>query len=339
MKQQDLDLNLSKRHTRKMELLALMDSVVPWPELAAKLHAVAPVKASGRPPFAHETMLRLHLLQQLFGLGDFAMEETLFETLLYRDFAGLDANARLPDRVSILRFRHLLEKHQLAQQFFDTVNAMLKARGLMLHSGTVIDATIIAAPSSTKNSSGKRDPEMHQTKKGNQWHHGMKGHAGVNADSGQKREEIQAKYPNVNWHIAMMPGKRKALDKSSPMGGNPGETGEDQGQHPYQGRTSVSCDQAPVRLHQGALPWAGQEHGSAVHAVHAVQPLDGEKALPTGLGGISASATGQKAEVASQNSAKSMPRAWNSSRSTPPFPSCGIQAIKIASAMSFAHHP
>ena len=256
MKQQDLGLNLSKRRTRKMELLALMDSVVPWPELVAKLHTVAPVKATGRPPFAHETMLRLHLLQQLFGLSDFAMEEALFETPLYRDFAGLEANARLPDRVSILRFRHLLEKHQLAQQFFDTVNAMLKARGLMLHSGTVIDATIIAAPSSTKNSSGKRDPEMHQTKKGNQWHHGMKGHAGVDADSGlvhsvattaanahdvtqagellhghetdvfadsgyrgvEKREEIQAKHPDVNWHIAMMPGKRKAMDKSTPMG-------------------------------------------------------------------------------------------------------------------------
>ncbi len=166
------------------------------------------------------------------------------------------ANARLPDRVSVLRFRHLLEKHQLAQQFFDTVNAMLKARGLMLHSGTVIDATIIAAPNSTKNSSGKRDPEMHQTQKGNQRHHGMKGHTGVDSDSGlvhsvattaanahdvtqasellqghetdafadsgyrgvEKQEEIQAKHPDVNWHIAMMPGKRKALDKSTPMG-------------------------------------------------------------------------------------------------------------------------
>lgn len=256
MKQQDLDLELSTRRTRKMELLALMDAVVPWAELVAQISVVAPVKATGRPPFAHETMLRLHLLQQLFGLSDFAMEEALFETPLYRDFAGLNANARHPDRVSILRFRHLLEKHKLAQQFFDTVNAMLKARGLMLHSGTVIDATIIAAPSSTKNSSGKRDPEMHQTKKGNQWHHGMKGHAGVDADSGlvhsvvttaanahdvtqasellhgeetdvfadsgyrgvEKRADIQAQHPDVNWHIAMMPGKRKAMDKSTPMG-------------------------------------------------------------------------------------------------------------------------
>lgn len=256
MKQTDLGLELSKRRTRKMELLSLMDGVVPWPELVAQISAIAPVKATGRPPFAHETMLRLHLLQQLFGLSDFAMEEALFETPLYREFAGLDANARHPDRVSILRFRHLLEKHKLAQQFFDTVNAMLKAKGLMLHSGTVIDATIIAAPSSTKNSSGRRDPEMHQTKKGNQWHHGMKGHIGTDADSGlvhsvattaanahdvtqasellhgeesdvfadsgyrgvDKREEIQAKHPDVNWHIAMMPGKRRALNKDTPMG-------------------------------------------------------------------------------------------------------------------------
>ena len=256
MKQTDLGLELSMRRTRKMELLALMDSVIPWPELVAQISAVAPVKATGRPPFAHETMLRLHLLQQLFGLSDFAMEEALFETPLYREFAGFDAHARLPDRVSILRFRHLLEKHKLAKHFFETVNAMLKARGLMLHSGTVIDATIIAAPSSTKNNSGKRDPEMHQTKKGNQWYHGMKGHIGTDADSGlvhsvattaanahditqasellhgeeadvfadsgyrgvEKREEIRAKHPDVKWHIAMMPGKRKALKKDTPMG-------------------------------------------------------------------------------------------------------------------------
>ena len=184
MKQLDLGLNLSTRRTRKMELLELMNSVIPWPELVAQFTAVAPPKATGRPPFAHETMLRLHLLQQLFGLSDFAMEEALFETPLYRDFAGLDANARVPDRVSILRFRHLLEKHDLSKQFFQTVNAMLKERGLMLHSGTVIDATIIAAPSSTKNSTGKRDPEMHQTKKGKQWHHGMKSHIGADAHSG-----------------------------------------------------------------------------------------------------------------------------------------------------------
>jgi IS5 family transposase len=254
MNQQALDLNLCTRRTRKMELLELMEGVVPWPEFVSQLTAVAPPKATGRPPFAHETMLRLHLLQQLFGLSDFAMEEALFDTPLYRSFAGLGNTDRLPDRVSILRFRHLMESHDLAKQFFETVNAMLRAKGLMLQSGTVVDATIIAAPSSTKNSTGKRDPEMHQTKKGNQWHHGMKAHIGADADSGlvhavvgtaanvndvtqahalvhgneadvyadagyqgvTKREEVQG--IEANWHIAMRPGKRRALDKQSPLG-------------------------------------------------------------------------------------------------------------------------
>lgn len=254
MNQQALDLNLCTRRTRKMELLELMEGVVPWREFVSQLTAVAPPKATGRPPFAHETMLRLHLLQQLFGLSDFAMEEALFDTPLYRTFAGLGNTDRLPDRVSILRFRHLLEKHDLANQFFETVNDMLRAKGLMLQSGTVVDATIIAAPSSTKNSTGKRDPEMHQTKKGNQWHHGMKAHIGADADSGLvhavvgtaanvnditqahalvhgnevdvyadagyqgvvKREEVQD--IEVNWHVAMRPGKRRALDKQSPLG-------------------------------------------------------------------------------------------------------------------------
>jgi IS5 family transposase len=199
-------------------------------------------------------MLRIHFLQQWFGLSDLAMEEALFETPLYRDFAGLSSSERIPDRVSILRFRHLLEEHQLSIQILATVNSTLAAKGLLLKSGTVIDATLIAAPSSTKNSSGERDPEMHQTKKGNQWHFGMKAHIGVDADSGlvhsvvgtaanvndvtqasalvhgeetdvfadagyqgvSKREEIQD--IAVNWHVAMRPGKRKALDKSTPMG-------------------------------------------------------------------------------------------------------------------------
>ena len=254
MKQQALDLNLCTRRTRKMELLELMEGVVPWREFISQLTAVAPPKATGRPPFAHATMLRLHMLQQLFGLSDFAMEEALFDTPLYRTFAGLGDNDRFPDRVSILRFRHLLEKHDLAKQFFETVNDILRAKGLMLQSGTVVDATIIAAPSSTKNSTGKRDPEMHQTKKGNQWHHGMKGHIGADAESGlvhsvvgtaanvndvtqahalvhgqeedvyadagyqgvAKREEVQD--IEVNWHIAMRPGKRRVLDKQSPLG-------------------------------------------------------------------------------------------------------------------------
>jgi IS5 family transposase len=253
-KQAELGLNLSTRRTRKAVFLDDMELVVPWRELVGLIAAASPVATTGRPPFAHETMLRIHFLQQWFGLSDLAMEEALFETPLYRDFAGLSGTERIPDRVSILRFRHLLEEHQLSIQILATVNSTLAAKGLLLKSGTAIDATLIAAPSSTKNSSGERDPEMHQTKKGNQWHFGMKAHIGVDADSGlvhsvvgtaanvndvtqasalvhgeetdvfadagyqgvSKREEIQD--IAVNWHVAMRPGKRKALDKSTPMG-------------------------------------------------------------------------------------------------------------------------
>ena len=116
-------------------------------------------------------MLRIHFLKQWFGLSDPAMEEALHDVPLYREFAGLDAGAsRLPDESTILRFRHLLEAHNLSGQMLGPINSTLAARGLMLKAGTAVDATLIAAPSSTKNSTGRRNPEMHQTKKGNQWH-------------------------------------------------------------------------------------------------------------------------------------------------------------------------
>ncbi|SCK54620.1 transposase, IS5 family [Variovorax sp. HW608] len=254
MKQQDLGLNLSTRRTRKVVFLDEMELVVPWSELVALIAAHAPRKSTGRPPFAPETMLRIHFLQQWFGLSDLAMEEALFEVSLYREFAGLRSTERIPDRVSILRFRHLLEEHDLAQQILATVNATLAGKGLMLKSGTVVDATLIAAPSSTKNKTGERDPEMHQTRKGMQWHFGMKAHIGVDADSGlvhavvgtaanvndvtqasrlvhgeevdvfadagyqgvAKRTENRG--TKVRWHVAMRPGKRRALDKASAMG-------------------------------------------------------------------------------------------------------------------------
>ena len=254
MTQQELGLNLSTRRTRKAVFLDEMNLVVPWTELLSLIAPHAPRAKTGRPPFELVTMLRIHFLQQWFGLSDLAMEEALFETTLYREFAGLSSVERIPDRVSILRFRHLLEEHQLAPQILAVVNATLADKGLMLKQGTVVDATLIAAPSSTKNQDGERDPEMHQTKKGNQWHFGMKAHIGVDADSGlvhtvvgtaanvndvtqagalvhgeetdvfadagyqgvAKREEVQG--IQANWHVAMRPGKRRALDKDSPMG-------------------------------------------------------------------------------------------------------------------------
>ena len=245
------------KRTRKREFLDEMNLVVPWAELVSLIapHAPTPGAKGGRPPFAVETMLRIHFVQQWFNLSDPAMEEALYDTPMFREFVGLDAGEdNLPDESTILRFRHLLEAHDLSLQILATVNATLAAKGLLLKSGTVVDATLIAAPSSTKNSSGERDPEMHQTKKGNQWHFGMKAHIGVDADSGLvhtvvgtaanvndvtqahalvhgeetdvfadagyqgvgKRDETQE--INVNWHVAMRPGKRKVLDKSTPMG-------------------------------------------------------------------------------------------------------------------------
>ena len=245
------------KRTRKREFLDEMNLVVPWAELVSLIapHAPAPGAKGGRPPFAVETMLRIHFLQQWFNLSDPAMEEALYDMALFREFVGLDAGEdNLPDESTILRFRHLLEAHHLSLQILATINATLAAKGLLLKSGTVVDATLIAAPSSTKNSSGERDPEMHQTKKGNQWHFGMKAHIGVDADSGlvhtvvgtaanvndvtqahalvhgeetdvladagyqgvDKRAETQGL--DVNWLVAMRPGKRKALDKSTAMG-------------------------------------------------------------------------------------------------------------------------
>lgn len=254
MKQQDLELNLNKRRTRKAVFLDEMELVVPWLELVGLIEPHAPRASTGRPAFGLEVMLRIHFVQQWFGLSDAAMEEALFDVPLYRTFVGLGLVERIPDRVSILRFRHLLEEHELAPQILATVNATLADRGLMLRSGTVVDATLIAAPSSTKNSLGERDPEMHQTKKGNQWHFGMKAHIGADADSGLVHTVVgsaahvndvtqahalvhgeetdvfaDAGYQGVanrsdtqsieaNWHVAMRPGLRRKLDKNHPMG-------------------------------------------------------------------------------------------------------------------------
>jgi len=159
--------------------------VVPWAVLVSIVEPRYPKARTGRPPFGIQTMLRIHYLQQWFSLSDPAMEEALHDVPLYREFARLDgATARLTDEITILRFRHLLEKHELAVDMLGVVNDLLQHRGLMLRSGTAVDATLISAPSSTKNAEGERDPEMKQTRKGNNWCFGMKAHIGVDAQSG-----------------------------------------------------------------------------------------------------------------------------------------------------------
>jgi IS5 family transposase len=247
MKQLGLGLNLSTKRTRKREFLDEMERVVPWSVLVQIVEPHYPRAKTGRPPFGIETMLRIHYLQQWFALSDPAMEEALHDMPVFREFAKLDDGVkRLPDETTILRFRHLLEKHDLATDMLRVVNDLLQAKGLMMRKGTVVDATLIAAPSSTKNEAGERDPEMRQTKKGKNWYFGMKAHIGVDADSGlvqtvattpanvndltmagallhgqETAAHGDAGYQGVHkrpeaagpeWHVAMRPGRRRQLN-------------------------------------------------------------------------------------------------------------------------------
>ena len=172
-----------RKQTRKELFLIEMDQVVPWKGLVALIEPHYPKGEGGRPAYPLMAMLRVHLMQNWFGYSDPAMEEALYETTILRQFAGLSLE-RIPDETTILNFRRLLETHGLAEKLFEQVNAHLQRKGLSLRSGTIVDATIISAPSSTKNKAGERDPAMHQTKKGNQWFFGMKAHIGVDDASG-----------------------------------------------------------------------------------------------------------------------------------------------------------
>ena len=173
------------KRTRREVFLAEMDQVVPWKALLALIEPHYPkMGRPGRQPYPLATMLRVHFLQQWYALSDPSMEEALYEIPTLRRFAQLGGRDAIPDETTILNFRRLLETHDLARQIFERVNAHLARKGQSLRAGTIVDATIIAAPSSTKNKEGQRDPEMHQTKKGNQWYFGMKAHIGVDDESG-----------------------------------------------------------------------------------------------------------------------------------------------------------
>ncbi|MDR5880512.1 IS5 family transposase [Caballeronia sp. LZ032] len=252
MTQLHLGLNLSTKRTRKREFLDEMKRVVPWTRLIELIEPHYPKGKTGRPPFPVATMLHIHFIQQWFSLSDPAMEEALYDVPLYREFAGLDgAMTRLPDETTILRFRHLLQAHGIAAQILAVVNEILSDKGLMLKAGSAVDATLIAAPSSTKNGSGKRDPEMQSTQKGRNWYFGMKAHVGVDAESGlvhtvigtaanvhdinmahallhgeetnvyadagyqgiEKREQAGS----TRWHVAMRPSKRRKLNLNDPV--------------------------------------------------------------------------------------------------------------------------
>ncbi|WP_347507273.1 IS5 family transposase [Pseudomonas anguilliseptica] len=172
-----------RKQTRKELFLIEMDRVVPWKGLIALIEPHYPKGEGGRPSYPLMAMLRVHLMQNWFGYSDPAMEEALYETTILRQFAGLTLE-RIPDETTILNFRRLLEKHELAAGILAVINGYLGDRGLSLRQGTIVDATLINAPSSTKNKNAKRDPEMHSTKKGNQYYFGMKAHIGVDDESG-----------------------------------------------------------------------------------------------------------------------------------------------------------
>jgi IS5 family transposase len=236
-----------KKITRREKFLARMEEVIPWTRLLAVIEPHYPKGERGRPPIGLERMLRVYFLQQWYALADEALEDALYDSQALRDFARIDLSAdAVPDATTLLKFRRLLETHDLCKGLFQAINADLSARGLLLREGTLVDATLIAAPPSTKNAKKERDPEMHQTRKGNQWYFGMKAHIGadrdsklvhtvvvtaanvadvtqtsellhgqekqVHADAGytgvEKRAEIVALERKIDWQIA---GKRSAI--------------------------------------------------------------------------------------------------------------------------------
>ena len=247
----DLEYQGKKRKTRRELFLERMDGLIPWQKLEERIRPVYAKRGKGRRPYPLPVMLRIHCVQLFYNLSDPGMEDLLYEAESVRRFVGLNLTEDLPDETTILNFRHLLERHELGKGLLEEINAHLESQGLRLREGTIVDASIIEAPSSTKNRSGERDPEMHQTKKGNQWHFGMKAHIGVDADTGivhsmsataanahdvteahnllhgeetqvwcdagyqgvHKREENLGR--EVEWQVAMRPGKRRKLDPES----------------------------------------------------------------------------------------------------------------------------
>jgi IS5 family transposase len=174
-----------RRPTKRDAFLATMEEIVPWQQMCDVIAPHYPKASNGRPPIGLERMLRMYLVQHWFNLADEACEEALLDSTSLRRFVGVDlGRERVPDGSTLAKFRHLLERHKLGEQLFAKVGEVLQARGLKVGTGTIVDATIIGAPSSTKNAAKARDPEMHQTRKGQTWHFGMKMHIGVDSRTG-----------------------------------------------------------------------------------------------------------------------------------------------------------
>lgn len=188
MKQQtfsDIEYGNRRKKTKREEFLDSMNEIIPWDNWIELISEYYPSGKRGRPPRGIETMLRMYLMQNWFNLSDAAIEDAIYDSYAMRSFMHIDfLEEQVPDATTLLKFRHLLEEYKIGEKIFADVTARLEQSGLIMHGGTIVDATIIAAPSSTKNKEHKRDEEMHQTKKGNQWYFGMKVHSGVDAGSG-----------------------------------------------------------------------------------------------------------------------------------------------------------
>lgn len=191
MKQQSLAMAADqsfeayRKPTRRDEFLKTMQAIVPWAALCEVIEPFYPKAGNGRPPIGLERMLRIHFISHWFNLADLACEEALYDSVSLRRFAGIDLGREsVPDATTILNFRKLLNQHKLGEALFAQVGAVLQSKGFKLNTGTIVDATIIGAPSSTKNADKARDPDMHQTRKGQQWYFGMKLHIGVDSQSG-----------------------------------------------------------------------------------------------------------------------------------------------------------
>ncbi len=240
-----------KKQTRRDRFLADIEVVVPWARLVERLRLFYPKGERGRPPIGLERMLRLYFLQQWYSLADEALEDALYDSQALRGFAGIDLSvAAVPDATTVLNFRHWLEEHALTRALFDKVGAMLEERGLLMRQGTIVDATIIAAPSSTKNKEKSRDPEMHQTKKANQWHFGMKAHIGVDVASGVVHSVTgtAANQADIAQMAAVLHGREEAVFADA------GYTGADK--RPEHAERDVSWNIAIKRSIIKALPKA-----------------------------------------------------------------------------------
>jgi IS5 family transposase len=181
----DIEYAKRKRITKRESFLKMMDEIIPWEEWIELIRPFYFKGKRGRPPRGIELMLRMYLLQVWFNLSDEMVEDAICDSYAMRHFVGMNfLEEQAPDATTLLKFRHLLEKHQIGEKLFEAINELLEAKGCMMRGGTIVDATILNAPSSTKNKTGERDPEMHSTKKGNQWYFGMKAHIGVDAGSG-----------------------------------------------------------------------------------------------------------------------------------------------------------